>query len=98
MSKDIPLKQAFNKFVGKEVPVKKTLKTIGGRGHEAYEMDQKHPVLEDMRQVAADMGLKMRIWGPDMVGTMDYREDRVNAYVTKDTQGKWKVSNRFEIG
>lgn len=74
----------FNKFAGKEV-----LSPI---------MSMPDPVIAEMKQLANDNGLKLRVWFPNTVGTMDYQPDRVNAHIEKGADGKYRVSNRFNLG
>lgn len=55
-------------------------------------------VLEDMKQTASQNSLYLRVWWPGIMGTMDYRTNRVNAHIEKSADGKWRVANRFELG
>jgi hypothetical protein len=60
--------------------------------------DANDPTLLAMKKAASDNGLKLRVWFPGMISTMDYRTDRVNAHVGKGADGKYRVSGRFNIG
>ncbi|MBI3441178.1 MAG: hypothetical protein HY052_05170 [Proteobacteria bacterium] len=71
----------FNKFAGKEVKDPKRVTT---------DIDL---VLLGMAEVAKKNGLKLRVFFPGMVGTMDYKANRVNANIKKGTDGKYRVSH-----
>jgi hypothetical protein len=78
------LTKLFNKFAGKEVqsPVSSKI----------------DPTISEMKKLAEDNGLKLRLWYPGMMGTMDFKGNRINAYVEKGADGKYRVSNEFKIG
>ncbi|MBI1215719.1 MAG: hypothetical protein GC185_07870 [Alphaproteobacteria bacterium] len=93
----------FNKFAGREVPMTETERkmTIGGKEYSFNEVrpaDQNDPVLGEMRDEAKKHGLSLRVWWEGIMGTMDYRTDRVNAHIEKGNDGKWRVGQRFNIG
>lgn len=99
---DASLTQLFNKFNDREIPVTETEKSlkIGGKTYkftEAEFTDPNHQVLQEIRQTAQDIGLKLRIFLPDTRGTFDYREDRMNVHINKDPDGKYRVKG-FNIG
>jgi len=93
----------FNQFAGREVPMVETQRTVQMNG-KSYTLDevrfanQDDPTIKAMQQVAKSHGLAVRIKIPGMAYTMDYRTDRVNAYVEKGTDGKWRIGNQFRIG
>ena len=60
--------------------------------------DPQNPVIADMREAAAAAGLRFRLWLPGSVGTRDVRPDRVNAHVEKNSDGKYRIADRFDIG
>jgi len=78
--------ELFNKFAGRE---------LKDPGRVTCDIDS---TLGEIEQVAKDNGLKLRIWFPGTVGTMDYRTDRINVHVEKDAAGKFIVSDKFKIG
>lgn len=97
------LKDIFGKFAGREIPlvekpyeVKLTNRTIKGTQLELA--DENHPTLAEMNDTAAMNGLTLRLWWPGVMGTMDMRDDRVNAHLEKSNDGKWRVANKFNIG
>lgn len=102
MKKDVSA--IFNKFAGREVEVKEvTIHCGSGRSpyHTITECNFAHnpePLVQEMEKTASDNGLTLRVWLPGIVGTMDYRTDRVNAHIEKETDGKYRVSSRFNIG
>lgn len=96
------LTKLFNKFVGKEVPMieKKVPANIGCRIVETTQVspaDPKDPVLEEMKKTAEENGLKLRVWWPGVSGTKDLRNNRVNAHIAKASDGKYRVTDDFQI-
>ena len=97
--KDISL--IFGQFAGREVPVKEETRTknlIDPPYTVARFSNPDDAVLREMEKAAADNGLEVRFLLPGMQGIQDARPDRVSAHVEKAPDGKWRVSNRFEIG
>ena len=89
----------FNKFAGREVPMKEEPFVIRGKTYtQVKPADDHDPVLEEMRAEAKKAGLKLRLWWPGVAGTMDFRTDRVNAHIEKADDGKWRVTKKFNIG
>jgi len=84
LDKQNKLISLFNKFAGKEV-----LSPI---------MSMPDPTIEEMEKLAKANGLTLCVWFPGIMGTMDLRNDRINAYVKKEADGKYRVSNEFKIG
>ena len=94
------LSKIFNKFVGKEVKMNEVVHNrprIGSYTQVSL-ADENDPTVVSMRKAAEKNGLKLRLWWPGIMGTMDYRTDRVNAHIEKETDGKYRISNRFNIG
>jgi hypothetical protein len=93
------ISQMFNHFAGREVPLVEKNMTYRGQNYTQLELkNSPDPVLEEMRQLAEDKGLTLRVWWPGVAGTMDIRNDRVNAHIQKDEDGKWRVAPQFSIG
>ncbi len=70
-------------FLKREVDVKVSKKTIGD-GEHAFEYEEHEtddPILKEMEEKAAKIGMVIRLWFPGTVGTMDYRIDRINVRV-----------------
>jgi hypothetical protein len=93
----------FNKFAGREIAVVETQQTldIGGETYTFNEVDfanPNDPTIKAMEKAAKDHGLHLRLWLPGSAGTADYRTDRVNAYVEKAADGKYRVTSKFGIG
>jgi hypothetical protein len=83
MAKDIT--KIFNKFAGKEVYLSRNNLVVD-------------ETLEEMKKVAGDNGLTLRLHTPWAVITDDHCDDRVNVYLDKGADGKYRISNRFRIG
>lgn len=104
MNSPIDLSRVFGRFSGREVPMteeKEVLKLRNGIERTytyVHPANDKDPVLEDMHNQARKHGLTLRVWWKGVAGTMDYRTDRVNAHIEKSPDGKWRVSNRFNLG
>ncbi|MBU6476123.1 MAG: hypothetical protein KGL10_06205 [Alphaproteobacteria bacterium] len=85
----------FNKFAGREIQVVENARTmnIGGQTCTFDEVSPVNgePTLKEMEKTANDNGLRLRVWFPGTVGTMDLRMDRVNVRVSKAPDGKWRV-------
>ncbi|MDE1151443.1 MAG: hypothetical protein PW788_02805 [Micavibrio sp.] len=89
----------FNKFAGKEVPMKE--EEFDFKGHKYTQVklaDENDATVKEMRDAAKDAGLRLRLWLPGTMGTMDFRMDRVNARIEKEADGKYRVSPRFNLG
>lgn len=94
---------AFNKFAGREIEVIENKQdiVIGGKTYPVTDVklkDKNDPVISELRQAAEKAGLKLRLWLPGSVGTMDYRTDRLNVRVEKETDGKYRISKHMNIG
>ena len=94
----------FWKFAVREVPLIEKPYEIEIEGLDTIEgtqielADQNDPTLAEMNQIASQNGLNLRVWWPGIMGTMDYRTDRVNAHIKKGDDGKWRVADNFNIG
>lgn len=99
MSPKRDVSHIFNKFAGREVPMKEEPVVIRGKTyHQTKLVDENDPTLKEMHDAAKKAGLRLRVWLPGTMGTMDYRTDRVNAHVTKEADGKYRVGKKFNIG
>ena len=103
MAKDIT--KIFNQFAGREVSMEKTQQAVKFDNGTTVTFDVPElailsdPTLQEMRRLANDNGLKLRFWfPPDSTGQDDFRDDRVNAYVEKAADGKYRVSKKFTVG
>ena len=89
----------FNKFAGREVPMNsRIVKVAGYTFNEIEPALNPDPVLTEMEDTATKNGLTLRVWWDGIAGTMDFRDDRVNAHIEKSDDGKYRVSKRFNIG
>ena len=89
----------FNKFAGREVPMNtRVVKVAGYTFNEIEPALNPDPVLTEMQDEARKHGLSLRVWWDGIAGTMDYRTNRVNAHIEQEADGKYRVSNRFNIG
>ena len=94
----------FNKFAGKEIAVKEDRYILQMDNNKPAPVNvvklrnAQDPVLGAMKNIAEKHGLKLRIWWPGKIGTRDYKPNRVNAYLEKQADGKYRISNKFHIG
>ncbi len=89
----------FNKFAGREVPMKAEIRKVAGYTFREIEPAlNPDPVLTEMEKEAGLHGLSLRVWWDGVAGTMDYRTNRVNAHIEEGADGKYRVSSRFNIG
>lgn len=99
---DKRLKGIFAKFAGQEVPLlEKPYKIeIGQKTYEGtdYQLPENNPVIEDIEKTAAANGLTPRIWTPGVFGTTDWNPRRVNIYIERADDGKWRIKNDFIPG
>ena len=92
----------FNSFVGKEVavteqPYKIKFKSGDIEGVSAI-LDENDPVVKELNEAVTKAGFGLRLWLPDTAGTCDWDETRVNAYVVKETDGKYRIQSNFSLG
>jgi hypothetical protein len=92
----------FGRFIFAEVPLveEKKTHTFLGKEH-TYEnislADENHPVLVDLRKTAKECGMKVRVWWPGMIATMELDRDRLNVHLEKSADGKWRIAERMHL-
>ena len=70
--------------------LEKEFKKFAGR--ELQQLDESDPLTLEMEEFAKDKGLDLLvIWGEAV--TSDLRDDRINAFVRQNNQGKWCVDH-----
>src|SRR4051812_48373769 len=92
----------FNKFAGKEVKVEET-QSILSFGGQIYAFSNvkaaaNDPTLKAMEEAANENGFALRVWFSGASSRCDYRTDRVNIHVLKGPDGKYRVSDKINIG
>ena len=102
--KDMDVSKQFNRFAGKEVAVTETpfkveLKNLGieYEGVNA-DYDENDPVIKDLFAESSKAGYELRVWLPGVLGTMDSRPWRLNVFITKDDDGKYRIQPEFSLG
>lgn len=102
MRPDRHISSVFNKYAGHEVPLNVTVHKMNIGGHdydiEEYQAVTPSTVLDAIKDEAAAMGLHLRVWLPNMMGTMDYDESRLNVHIRQAADGKFRVTNEFSLG
>lgn len=92
------LASSFNKFAGREVSVTEKTQDYKGRSYTTAEYDTNDAAITEIRAEAAAMGLSVRVWMPNSMGTMDFRTNRLNVDIAKESDGKYRVQDNFRIG
>ena len=92
------LTEIFGEFAGKEIQMENKPWEYEGETYDQWQPVENEPTLEAMQDAAKASGLTLRTWFPGMMGTMDYRTDRVNVHIEQDSKGAWRVGNDFSIG
>lgn len=94
------LKSIFGKFAGKEIPVEEKEHDYKGTKYTQPMISNgdSNPTLKELNEVAKKHGMVVRVWLPNTVGTMDYRTDRLNVFINKAADGKWRITKGFGIG
>lgn len=88
----------FGRFAGKEVEMDNKQWSHDGQTYDQWVPKKNDPVLAEMHDTARQNNLSLRVWFPGMMGTMDFRTNRVNARIAQGTDGKWRIGNSFSIG
>ena len=96
MSKKINPADQFQRFVGRPVKIiEKNYSRTNYKGEtkeyveETY--DENDATISEIRVVARDADLKLRIWTPKTVGTMDFRTDRINVKMENVGEGFFQI-------
>lgn len=90
------LSQQFAKFAGREVKVEE--KHFPKWGITEARVDHTDPAVAELTAAVQATGLQLRLWSPGMMGTMDYRLNRLNAHVEKAADGKYRIGSSFTLG
>jgi len=94
--------QKFNSFAGKEVDVIEAdgYLSINGNGLSfgRRRVLDEDPTVQEMRAVAEEHGMVLRLWFSKAVSSCDYRTDRLNAYVVKGRDGRYRIGKDFHVG
>ena len=99
------LSSFFADFAGREVPLVVANKPFEGT-HALYDnhvmvlKDPNDPTVKEIEARAKDCDMQLRVWFPGSRSEIeeDIRDDRINAYVAKAADGKWRLGTRFNIG
>lgn len=88
----------FNKFAGREVSVQEKSRTFGGHTLVEAKIKKGDVVTGEIEQAAKQHALQLRIFLPGQFGTTDYKPNRLNVYVKKEQDGKYRVQKNFSLG
>lgn len=82
---DIDLDALFGRFYGRKIELTENITTdMMGFQNRSLDADPaKNPMLADMQNVAAENGLRFRLWTPTTIGTKQFYTNRVNITLTQ---------------
>lgn len=80
MNMNSDLDKKYDRFLGKKIAAV----TVGTPPRSYQNVDDKDPVYLELAAEAVGDGLFIRTWFPKTIGTMDYRTDRLNVYLSDD--------------
>ncbi|MFZ4762118.1 MAG: hypothetical protein ACOYK8_04830 [Alphaproteobacteria bacterium] len=92
------ISEEFNRFSGLSVNIIETTRDTSRGSFVVPQLVGPDPVVEDLKHSAHQAGLRLRLWLPGMMSTMDVKGDRLNAYVEKAADGIYRIQPRFRIG
>lgn len=92
------LKKTFAKYAGREVDATETVHQTKWGDFTSVHLNQADPVLTSLFQEAAQAGLEVRLWTPGTAGTCDHVVTRLNVYVEKEPDGKYRITDNFHLG
>lgn len=91
---DVDLDALFGRFYGRRIELSETTEPDHfGQPRRALTADpQQNPMLVDMQNVAAENGLRFRLWTPTTIGTKQFFTNRVNITLKQtDDKAGWLV-------
>lgn len=102
MKHNDPLSDIFARFAGRAVKVREEnavmhFKALGTIRIYECKLAEDDTTIKDLKAETEKAGFSLRVLLPGTVGTMEYREDRVNAVVAKDGDGVFRVKS-LDIG
>lgn len=93
----VQLTAIFEKFAGREVDTVNSANPANGR--ESVKIDPQDPALMELRVAIEDIGCMLRVFTPSaMMGTMDYRPNRVNITLMPDDTGIYRIPKSWKMG
>ena len=83
----------FSKFVGKKVGVFTKEYEYKGKKYSQHEIKENDLVIAEAEEEFKKLGMHLRCWLPDTIGTMDLRTDRVNFYIEEKEDGSFVITS-----
>lgn len=93
--------EMFQRFVGRKVDVDvKTLEFKSNRGgppvkYNSYQVLDDDETMRDVRELVETCNMKLRVWMPNTVGTMDIDGERVNVHIDAGEDGSYSVTKVY---
>jgi len=96
MNKKINPADQFQRFVGRPVKIieeKYSRTNHKGETKEYVEetYDENDATISEIRVAAREADLRLRVWTPKTVGTMDFRTDRINVKMENVGEGFFQI-------
>lgn len=83
----------FSKFIGRKVKVAETIHIYRRKDKEIEyvecELDPSETIVSEV--VAETNNSHIRVWLPGVLGTADYKGNRINIYIKKQPDGSYQV-------
>ena len=99
-----PLPDIFQKYAGMVIPHEDYDYTFKHDPEQKkYKMqrpnEEGEALIREIYQVAADNNVSLRLWTPDVMGTMDVQHSRLNMHVdVGHNSGEWIIKNECDYG
>lgn len=89
---EIDLSVLFERFMGQPVELDPAVSPTGTRIYNAP--FEKNPALAEMEQLAAEHGLRFKVWTPQTPGKKEFYANRVNVTMrqNKDNGDRWEIT------
>ena len=95
------LTPVFGRFAGREVLIfeNKRRVDIGDRDITITEptLSPGDATVRELKEEVARQGLELRLWLENMVGTMEINPKRLNVYVRKGDDGKYRIGDDISL-
>lgn len=92
--------EVLQEFIGRKVRVEEkemtfTSSRYGERKYTHCAVADDDEVMHELNIEAAKLGLNIRTWTPNSIGTCDFRTDRVNVRLDKSEDGTYSITKVY---
>lgn len=88
----------FNKYAGREVYVHEKQKFFMNQGYTERTLFMRDPAIKEMTREAKAEGLEVKFWMPDEKNTLKENRKRLNVYIARDEEKKWRIQSGMRLG